>query len=163
DVAITLQGSGDKRITDSFAGVSLEDGIQRLARGCNVVLMYSGPGDGRLAEMHVYDARVSDTGSASLQAADSNPSAVVDVKEERRAAQLQALRDLTQKANERQPEAVTRLIEMLERDEDPVVRQSAANSLGAIPGPETAQALTTALGDEDASVRAGVLSSLGKM
>ena len=163
-IAISLHGRGEERITQSFAGIGLDEGIQRLARGYNVVFVYalpSGPSSrDRLVEVRVYEASTPVPADASTPASTPQVAMTADAQ---RAAQLQAVKDLARNASERQPEALTLLSEMLARDADPAVRQNAALSLGTIPGPEAARALTAALGDQDASVRAGALSSLGKM
>ena len=145
-------GSAD-RVTDSFTGVRLGEGIQRLARGHDVILIYgaaqNGAERGRLVEAHVYEA------SAPVVKSTVDPS--------ERPARLRAVSELTRQARQQQPGALASLTGLLSSDADPVVRARAAVALGSIGGPEAAAALTAALGDQETSVRASAVSSLGRM
>jgi hypothetical protein len=153
-IQVTIHSGGATRVTESFAGVRVDEGIQRLAGGYDVVLIYAptrdGAGRGRLVEVRVYEAS---TPTAPV-------TAVVDPRQ--RAARLQAVRDLTRQARQQQPGALAALAEMLAGDADPVVRQSAAAALGLVGSAEAVSALTAALGDRDPSVRARVVSALGR-
>lgn len=153
-IQVTIHSGGATRVTESFAGVGVDEGIQRLAGGYDVVLIYAagrnGARRGRLVEVRVYEAS---TPTAPV-------TAVVDPRQ--RAARLQAVRDLTQQARQQQPGALAALTEMLAGDADPVVRQSAAAALGLVGSAEAVSALTAALGDRDPSVRTRVVSALGR-
>ncbi len=57
-IRVTIQKGSTDPVTQSFAGLSLDEGIRRLAQGYSVVLIYAATGDraegGRLAEVRVY-------------------------------------------------------------------------------------------------------------
>jgi HEAT repeat protein len=152
-VKLEIHSGGADRVTDSFTGVRLGEGIRRLARGHDVILIYgaaqNGAERGRLVEAHVYEA------SAPVVSSTVDPSA--------RPARLRAVVELTRQAQQQQPGALASLTGLLSGDADPVVRARAAAALGTIGGPEAAAALTAALGDQDASVRVSAVSSLGRM
>jgi HEAT repeat protein len=152
-VQVTMRGGDRDRVTESFDDVALDEAIKRLARGHDVVLIYRSrkgrTGTGGLVEALVYEA--------------SLPSAPAVIDPKQRTARLQAVRKLIQEARRRQPGAFDSLTGILATEPDPVVRRTAAAGVASIRGPEAVAALTTALGDQDPSVRAAVVSSLGSM
>src|SRR5262245_5572810 len=152
-VSLEIHGDSKDRVTDSFSDERLGPGIQRLARGHNVILVYAaanGSDDrGRLVEAHVYEA--------------SAPAARLTVVPPDRSARLRLVRELMRQARQQPAASRSSLTAMVQSDEDPTVRASAANALGNIRGPETVAILTAALGDQDATVRASAMSSRGRM
>jgi hypothetical protein len=150
-VQVTIRSGGTDRVTQTFAGVSLDEAIRRLAQGYDVVLIYGSARGrarpGRLAEVRVYEA--------------STRAVPVVVDPRQRNARLRVVRSLIWQARRRRPGALTSLAGILASDPDPVVRRSAAAALAGLREPEAVAALTTALGDQDASVRVAALSSLG--
>jgi hypothetical protein len=150
-LTIEVHGGGGTRVTESFAGVRLDEGLRRLTRGHDVILIYGGTprdaNEARLVEAHVWEA--------------SAPAGRLALDPSERAARLKAIREMMWFARQRQPDALASLAGMLS-DPDPAVRASAAAALGSLGGPEAAAALTGALGDQDASVRMSALSALGR-
>jgi hypothetical protein len=148
---LEIHSGGDDRVTDSFDHLGVAEGIQRLARGHDVILIFGATRDGtaprRLVAAHLYEA--------------SPPAVPVPVDPKQRAARLRAVRELVRQARQQQPGAVNSLIALLS-DADPAIRRSAAAALGSIGGPEAAAALTTALNDQEASVRVSALTALGR-
>jgi hypothetical protein len=152
-IQVSIHNVGTERVTQSFAGVGLDEAIRRLASGYDVVLIYrspkSGGGTGRLAEVRVYEA--------------SAPAAPPVVDPGQRNARLQTMRNLIGQAGQQQPGALASLAGMLGSDPDPVVRRSVAVAFGRFRGAEAVAALTSALDDQDPSVRTVAVSSLGRM
>src|SRR5262249_62052546 len=77
--------------------------------------------------------------------------AVIDLRQ--RDAQLQAVRNLIDEAQRQQPDALADLAKILAKDPDPVIRQVATAGFAGVRTPEAVAALTTALGDQDPTVR----------
>jgi hypothetical protein len=151
-VELEVHSGGDDRVTDSFDDVRVGESIQRLARGHDVILVFGAASDGaargRLVAAHVYEA--------------SAPAATVPTDPKQRAAHLREVRQLIRQARQKQPGAVNSLIALLSSDPDPTIRRTAASALGSIGGPEAVAALTTALNDQEASVRVSALTALGR-
>src|SRR5262245_62823487 len=93
-VNITVHSGGAVKVTQTFSGVGLDEGIRRLAPAYNVVLVYGsaqaeGPsGATRLVEVHVYETSKSPV------------TAVVDPQQ--RSTQLRTVRELSRKAYARE-------------------------------------------------------------
>lgn len=151
-VEVTIHSGGETHVTQSFADIGLEEAIQRLAQGHDVVLIYGSPkgptGHGRLVAIRVYEA-----------SKPGGPAAAVDPRQ--RDAQVQTMRDLIGQASQQQPGALASLAGMLASSPDPVIRRGVAAALGRLRGAEAVAALTAGLGDQDPSVRSAVVSSLG--
>jgi hypothetical protein len=172
-IVVTIRGGGLDPVTESFADAALDEGIRRLAQGHDVVLVYTtSPGRAgrrRLAEVRIYaDSNRGATVEASTPAgrastAVARAGAPAGIDEQERAARLQAVRALTEEAREQKPEALAALTDLLTSDVDPVVRQNAAYSIGKLQAADAMAALTSALADPEPSVRAGVVSSLGRI
>jgi hypothetical protein len=155
-INIAVHSGGSVKVTQSFSGVGLDEGIRRLAPAYNVVLVYgndeSKPGTSRLVEVHVYE-----TSSSK-----SPVTAVVDPQQ--RSTQLSKVRELSrQAARQRDPGAVLSLTGLLAGDPDPAIRRSAAEALAGVRGPEAVSALKASLSDQDPTVRGRSLLSLGQM
>lgn len=154
-ISITVHSGGSLKVTQSFSGVGLGEGIRRLAPTYNVVLVYgsakseSRPGTSRLVEVHVYET--------------SKTPVTVVVDPHQRAIQLRNVRELSRRAHAREPGALTSLAGLLASDPDPAVRRSAAEALASLREPEAVAALRAAVNDQDSSVRGRSLLSLGEM
>jgi len=154
-VNITVHSGGAAKVTQTFSGVGLDEGIRRLAPAYNVVLVYGSaaakgpPGPARLVEVHVYETSKSPV------------TAVVDPQQ--RSTQLRTVRELSRKAHAREAGALTALAELLARDPDPAVRRSAAEAMASLRQPEAVSALRSGAGDQDPTVRGRSLLSLGEM
>ena len=154
-INIEVHSGGSVKVTQSFSGVGLDEGIRRLAPAYNVVLVYgtdeSKPGTSRLVEVHVYET-----------SSKSPVTAVVDPQQ--RSTQLSKVRELSrQAARQRDPGAILSLTGLLAGDPDPTIRRSAAEALAGVRGPEAVNALRGSLGDQDPTVRGRSLLSLGQM
>jgi len=154
-VNITVHSGGATKVTQTFSGLGLDEGIRRLAPAYNVVLVYGSaepegrPGATRLVEVHVYETSKSPV------------TAVVDPQQ--RSTQLRTVRELSRRAHAREPGALTSLADLLARDPDPAVRRSAAEALASLREPEAVTALRTGAADQDPTVRGSSLTSLGQM
>jgi len=154
-VNITVHSGGATKVTQTFSGLGLDEGIRRLAPAYNVVLVYGSaepegrPGATRLVEVHVYETSKSPV------------TAVVDPQQ--RSTQLRTVRELSRRAHAREPGALTSLADLLARDPDPAVRRSAAEALASLREPEAVTALKTGAADQDPTVRGSSLTSLGQM
>ena len=154
-VKITVHSGGAAKITQTFSGVGLDDGIRRLAPAYNVVLVYGtvdakGPrGATRLVEVHVYETSKSPV------------TTVVDPQQ--RSTQLRTVRELSRKAHAQEPGALTTLAGLLASDPDPAVRRRAAEALAGLREPEAISALRSGASDQDPTVRGRSLLSLGQM
>ena len=154
-VNITVHSGGATKVTQTFSGLGLDEGIRRLAPAYNVVLVYGSaepegrPGATRLVEVHVYETSKSPV------------TAVVDPQQ--RSTQLRTVRELSRRAHAREPGALTALADLLARDPDPAVRRSAAEALANLREPEAVTALRTGASDQDPTVRGRSLTSLGQM
>jgi hypothetical protein len=152
-IQVTIHSGGADRVTQSFARVGVDEAIRRLASGYDVVLIYGAPRGrttpGRLVEIRVYKA--------------STPALPAVVDPRRQNERLQTMRNLIGQARQQQPGAFTSLAGMLASDPDPVIRRHVAAALSGFRGPEAVAALTSALEDQNPSVRSAAVSSLGLM
>jgi hypothetical protein len=131
------------RVTASFSGVPIEEGLRRVAPDCELMLVYQAP-DAKRADQRLVDVRVF-AGSPS-----NDPV--------RAAAALAEIGRLVQtRAN---PSAIARLTELLGVAPDASVRSRAAWALGRAGGRAAESALTMALSDQAADVRIQVLHAL---
>jgi hypothetical protein len=132
------------RVTASFEGVPVEQGLRRLTRDSEVVLVYGTPergSPGSLAEVRVF-------GAASREgpgAAD----AVSEIDEMARAGDSE--------------ENAAKLTELLGSAPRSEVRARAAWALGRIGGSDAENALTGALSDQAADVRVQALYALQRV
>src|SRR3990172_10245393 len=150
-------------ITDSFSAVPLDQGIERLARGLSFVLMYASGGcDRRLAEVWVLapskvreePPRPVSRGRAAVTA--SAPS-VPSPAAQQRAERLKAIEELARPGDE---DAAAALARILEGETDPLIRAKAEAALNGFGGAHVAAALTSALRDQDPSVRLEAVADL---
>jgi hypothetical protein len=132
------------RVTATFDGVPVEQGLRRLARDNELVFVYGTAdraSDGGLAEVRVF--------GASSREASSDADALSDVDE------------LLQRGDA--PENTEKLTELLGSAAQSEVRARAAWALGRIGGSEAETALTGALSDEASDVRVQALYALQRV
>jgi HEAT repeat protein len=169
-VRIVIHGEVDPKVTDTFMGVTLDEGIRRLVRGRPLALLYTVPAGTteppRLAEVHVYGATAPADHVARLEShADSArpsvpvPSGTSTGEVSQRHVRLRAVRSLAQPGN---AAGVTALAQALSTDPDPGVRAAAAIALGTVGGAQALAALSEAIRDENTQVRLRVVDALGK-
>ena len=147
-VRIEIHSGGEDRVTESFAGVGIDEAIRRLARGHDVVLIYGSPRN-RLMEVRVYEA--------------SAPAAPPVIDPRQRTARLGVVGTLTRQAHQGQPGALASLTSILATDPDAFVRQAAAGALGGFGDAQAASALRAAVRDQESAVRSRAITSLGQM
>jgi hypothetical protein len=149
-VEVTIHSGGGDRVTQSFSGVGLDDAIKLLAKGKDVVLVYSkatNRAGTNLAEVRLFAA--------------SAPGGRV-VTQQGRGAQPQAAKSTAGQSGEGQANGVAAEIARLS-DTDVNVRREAAVALGTRPDKQAVGALRTATEDEDAVVRTVALITLGQL
>jgi len=144
--AFDLRTSGKLgRVTATFAGVSLEEGLRRLAPGRELMLVYRGSvarAEQALVEVRVFaGSPPSDPGRAAADLAEIN----------------QLLRTGAG------PEGIGRLVDLLGAAPEPAVRSRAAAVLGWRGGIGSEAALTGALNDPAPEVRAKVADALRRV
>lgn len=144
--AFDLRTSGKLgRVTATFAGVSLEEGLRRLAPGRELMLVYRGSvgrADQALVEVRVF---------AGSPASDPR----------RAAADLAEINQLLRTGAG--PEGIARLVDLLGAAPEPAVRSRAAAVLGWRGGMGSETALTEALNDPAPDVRAQVVDALRRV
>lgn len=163
---LVLADDLDRPITRSFAGVTLDRGLERLLEGVSYLRTYeSRDGQAVLAELRVLGPAAADAPAAVStvvlrQAPQTQPAADVtaglDLAETERLKRVRHLR--TQSGSD----VAQELALYLERDESATVRRIAAAALARQGGLEARNALTTALDDPDAQVRRAALLSLAR-
>jgi hypothetical protein len=129
-----------RRVTAVFTDVSLEEGIRRLVRDHELMLVYrpakADRAAGRLVEVHVFAAAAApDPVQPAAALAEIN----------------QMLRQMLRSGSDQR--TVARLTELLSLAADPPVRARAAWALGKVRAPAGATALAQALSDQAAQVR----------
>jgi len=164
-IQLTIYSGATDRVTESFSDVNLDEAFQRLAQGYDVVLVYGRArdrgGPDHLVEVRVYEASTPGGPGGRILGPREQARSLVDARE--RGARLQNVRSLIEQAQKREPGALASLAEILANDPDPIVRQIATAGFAGIRTPEAVAALTTALGDQEPSVRIAAVSSLGVM
>jgi hypothetical protein len=187
---VTLRGDLSARITQSFAGVSLEDGIRRLARGHSIAVTYAASPEaaerGILTGVWVMgsssapDRAVAVSSPPGVTAAplnqgngdpgESRPPSRREQKAEERAPEatihfplggwLSGIQALADEADRGSEAAVARLADISASEPAAVVREQAVAALGRLKGPEIEPALTAALTDDDVLVRVRAVRGL---
>jgi HEAT repeat protein len=186
-VKIDIRGEPTTRVTQSFTGVALNEGIQKLARGHSLALIYRatlGRADVReLMEVVVIGRTPAEEERESYErvlanrAKDSDPVvrqqtaiALNDLTGPRAGAvatallgdkvpvvRIEAIKVLAQL----EPEGTAKLLrQLLIGDPDAAVRQAAAKALGLLTKEDTREALRAAASDRDQSVRREATMSL---
>jgi hypothetical protein len=189
-VGVTLRGDLDTPVTESFAGVPLEEGIRRLARGHSVAATYAASADaprrGVLTGVWVIGGSATPGPSVAARSTRGDPSAPPSQgARDSSAPGPSSLRD--QKADERVPDvtvhfpvggwidgiqalsdeavrgseaAVALLADISASEPAAVVRHQAVAALGRLKGPAIELALTAALADDDVAVRVRAVRGL---
>jgi HEAT repeat protein len=146
-VKVNLDGQFLAPITGTFTGLPLESGIRRLTRGHSSSFAYGPPLDSgqapRLIEIWVIE---------------SEPAISADPRA--RAARLASLDNLGRRTDDA---AVAELTRILAQDPDPAVRTRAAGILSRSRDARATPALTTALGDQQSSVRIQAVHGLRRL
>jgi HEAT repeat protein len=172
-VRVTVGDDVDARITAALAGVPLDEGIRRLARGHSLVAVYRAPGDdpgaAELTEVRVYApfpgaapspgqlgaaSRLEAPGAASRSAAGAGAAGVPSVP-----LRIQGVRRFAMMRSEA---VVPPLAQALTADRDPQVRAEAAIALATVGGEAALSALLEAAADENMAVRLRVADALGQ-
>jgi hypothetical protein len=164
-IQLTIDSGASDRVTESFVDVSLDEAFRRLAKGYDVVLVYSKPGarSSRLVGVRVYQAS-GPRGPGSRVSVQKGPAhAVPDSQPQQQNARWENVTNLIRQARQQEPAALVSLVEILASEPDVAVRQAAAAGLATIRTPEAVFALTGALGDPEPLVRIAAVSSLGML
>ena len=190
---LALRGDIDSRVTQSFRGVSLEEGIRRLARGHSVVVSYAfAPAEPRgeiITEVLVLEGSTSADAPptpARVSRLDPGPAAPVTgpsmqplptIPTERAVEAptsvttlyfppgewIAGIQALAEEAQRGGEAARAMLADVGASEPSAEVRAQAVAALARLDGREVASALTAALGDEDASVRLQAVRGLRRM
>lgn len=147
-VVVTIRGDVSAPVTQSFAGLPLDEGIRRLAGRHALVLSYGPSGDRAGADVLT---SVWVSGSSSAEQGSTG------IDEGGRAAEPDAPRA---PASPRDKTAAAELARTLSGDPDPIVRALAVAALGQVGKGEAAAALIAALGDRSISVRIQAVRTL---
>jgi hypothetical protein len=150
-VEVTIHSGGADRVTQSFAGVGLDDAIKLLAKGKDVVLVYStatNKAGTNLVEVRLFAA--------------SAPGGRVVTQQGRGAAQSQAGKSMGDQTRQARPDGVASQVAKL-TDADVTVRREAAMALATRPDKQAVGALRAAAEDQDAVVRTVALITLGQL
>jgi len=188
-LVLTLRGDFSAPITQSFAGLALREGIERLTRGHSLALSYAAaagkPKGEILAAVWVMGGSSApgsfavagnaaptpgSLGQASGGRSESGPSSLEDKKagasiaavavESPGTGWLRELRTLAEEAVRGSEAAVADLGDIIASEEDAAVRHRAVAALGQLQGPAIEDVLTGALADVDASVRVRAIRGL---
>ena len=149
---VTIHGNVKTLVTDSFAGLSLGEGIRRVVGANGLVLIYA-PSRGEAGASLLTEVRVYHSPPAAILSKGTDPKKPAEATrplDSDRATRLKAVQALARRRDEA---AIAALAQTLAQDEDPIVRAQAALALATIGGAQAAAALTTALEDKDPSVR----------
>ena len=161
---LKLKGDVSTPVTWNFAGVSLEEGLRRLAGRHGVVLNYAAgeedSGEPRLAEVIVLGAP---NGRVATYIPPSPLDRVYEGLEARdRLSRLQLVRTM---ASQEDDPAIADLVTILTEEDDTVVRRMAVIALGKIGGDAALDVLAATLDDADPVIRrqaARALALLGE-
>src|SRR5262245_13526043 len=189
-IEVTVRGDVSRPLTQSFAGVPLEEGLRRLTRGYSLVLTHTAaPGPSRAPRLTrvwvLGDASTPDTFTAatttpgplgeprrqahgplggSSQAARHGVLASARTSEAAPESQwaewTQAIQAFTDAADRGSAAAVVLLGDIMASEADAAVRYQAVAALGRLTGVEVEPLLTDALGDTDVAVRVRAIRGL---
>lgn len=190
---VTIRGNVETLVTESFAGVPLDEGIKRLVGGQSSALLYASPSPhgekAPLAEVWIIGGF---TGGQLPAAPEEEPSEIYKQSEHvaqksagagshfhdggqlgdksslavtgpELSTRLDEVRELARQARRGEEGAIAALAEILAWEEDSVVRKRAAAALGRVKGVEVEAALAMALGDQDSSVRVRAVRGLRRL
>jgi HEAT repeat protein len=153
DLNLAVDDGLTGRVTQSFSGIALEEGIRRLCRGYSVALVYAaaaGNAEPELSEIMVIGGAPPSRPGASTATAAGSP----------RAARLREVQALGRR---RDPDAARRLADLLLQEPDAVVRSQAVAAMGRVGGAATSAGLATALRDREAAVRMQAVRALSRV
>src|SRR5262245_59866854 len=143
-VDVTIKSGGAHRVTQSFANMGLDDAIKTLAKGKDLVLVYSSAKNlagTNLAEVRLFAASAPG-GKVVIDRGQGAPPQVAN-----QSGEAQTTASLVSKLT----------------DNDVNVRRRAANAIATRPEQEAVTALRTAVEDPDFIVRAYALIALGQL
>jgi hypothetical protein len=180
-VEVTLRGDLSAGVTEAFAGLPLEEGIRRLARGHSVVISYGAPtgepGSARLAAFRVIAAAsavgrsgepaVPGGAKPSSEASASSPGAKApgasEPADQGRTSgvaggpsldvRVVEIQRVADEAGLGSEIALGRLIDMASSETESGLREQAVAALGRLASPSVEPVLVAALGDVDVDVR----------
>ncbi len=165
---VVIDADLDSSVNRSFSGLPVDQSLRRLLDGASFVMVYSGSGDAkRLTLLHVYAG----AGTAGVKAVRPQVTTVEEslqadmegwirtrLESTDRGTRIVAVRRLTQLESE---VAVGIAAQVLEYDDDPIVRGQAAATLGKLAGNGASRVLEAALADDVPSVRMHAVKALG--
>jgi HEAT repeats len=164
-VKVVVRGNLDTRVTQSFTHLPLDQGIQRLARGHSVVLIYRPSSqivdNGVLIEAWVIVSS-GEVAVGSRQTVQAESSASSAPRYEPRPELMRALKDwepevrlqaIQEVVSDQGVYAIQVLSGVVTEDPSPHVRRAAVRLLGSMNTDEARQALGVAMGDGDPRVR----------
>lgn len=173
-IEIVLYGPPGELVSADFSDLPLENGLKRLARNFNYVLIYK-PEGANAARLEIKAMLIfskernrskESSGSrvivpqerASRESGEASFDSVAQALQHKDAeVRENAVDSLAELKDER---ATVLLSEVLLSDRDSDVRESAAEALGDLGGPKAVESLTRALKDKDAGVRESAIESL---
>lgn len=149
-------------VSASFTGVPVSDGLERLIRDINRVVLYAAPREGTndraVAQLWLF---TSNGAAGSNFASAAEPVALDDVWQAEDKTRADAILRLAN--SDAAEDVLERLAQALRDDEDAFVRSRAATALGALQDERAVPALESALEDEHASVRSQAIDALGRI
>lgn len=168
-VVMTVYGDASTRVTDSFTGLPLEDGIRRLARGHSVTVAYgtstSAPTQPTLTAVWVAirsaaPSAVSSAAPSDLEVERAEPRVSEAVIESASGSWTAVIHRLADEAAAGNEVAVARLADLGTTDPETGLRQQAVAALARLKTPAIEPALVSALSDVDAAVRVRAVRGL---
>jgi len=165
---VVIEGNLSAPVNRSFADLPVEQGIRQLVKGTSFIIFYSGSSEAnRLSLLRVYPVTKSG-GAQTVQpgvTATGDPTQTdleqwvrIRLFKSERGTRIVAVRKLTELETE---VAVEIAAQVLEYDDDPIVRGEAVAVLGALGGDSVHSVLKVALVDPAASVRHRAIRALG--
>jgi hypothetical protein len=167
-IRIFVSSQVHKRVTASFRGLALEEGLRRLLGGTNVAYFYTkrpaGVGKNAALKLIRVDVLPGPAGEADVEVvdADEGDAALASQSAEGDGSELraEAAKVLGRTGD---PSSIDPLAEALTGDADPAVRAAAAKALGKTWSEEAVQPLAeAALQDPSAEVREAATRALGE-
>lgn len=158
-IDLTFRGDIDTVVAESFAGLPLEEGIRRLARGHSVTATYAVSTEAPTREVLTgiwVVGRATAIDSARAPEGEDSPSATADPF----VARIGEIRNLADEAGRGNEAAAVRLVDVSVSEPEVRVREQAVAALARIAGPLVEPALTVALDDAEPSVRVRAVRGL---
>lgn len=169
-VEMTLRGDVSAPVTESFAGLRVEDAIRRLARGHSVAVTYAAsrgePGREVLTGVWVVAASSSAIRASSAPRPASGPAEPADTNaapatgEPPLAPWIGQIERLAGEADRGSEAAMVVLAEIGASETDAAVRHQAVAALGRLRTPAAEPVLVAALADTDVTVRVRAVRGL---